>query len=148
MVAFLGFRGQRSSGSPIELFPGHGAADESACTGAAPDFSRMAAGFARRSRARCRSATKCRSRTAQAAPGTSPLPTGSEMQPHGRVQRRDRLLQHRQDGDELGNGNSVAGDERVDGARRTAVQHQLRGLSRRGRDGQRNHQSSMASQRW
>jgi len=62
IVAVFGFRGQTSTGSPIEVFP---------------DMVRqmkvraqalMAAVRVRPSRARCRSVTKCRNRTAKPRP--------------------------------------------------------------------------------
>ncbi len=79
MVAFLGFRGQRSSGSPIELFPDM--VRQMKVRAQAPSgFFADGRGIRPPVAGTVPIGYEMPKPTAQASPGTSPLPTGSEMQ--------------------------------------------------------------------
>ena len=131
------FADKKGTGAAVRSFSRHGASGESARAGAARFFcgwTRSAPAGRRHRSDRLRNAETGKL-TQRRAPGRIALASA------GRVQRRHRLLQHRQNGTELGHRHSDRSHAGVDAARPRTFQHHLRDVSRRDRRRQRHHQT-------
>ena len=101
----FGFRGQNSTGSPIEIFPDMVRQPKVPRPGAARIFLPIAAAPARRSRERFRSATKCRKPQTIATPAAN-VPGEMNLHPRLGFSEGTDYYNTGKMGDELGDRNS------------------------------------------